>query len=114
MFSMREDEGELDEKSNVQILHIANADRQVAFYSLDVIIERYGISRARRAESKRGIREVPGHASRRFDSCGSGVRQSYRRRRKEAAEARQKVRGDKYGKAEKNRFIYLHTAGTTD
>ncbi len=31
-------EGELDEKSNVQILHIANSDKPVAFYSLDVII----------------------------------------------------------------------------
>ncbi len=31
-------EKELDEKSNVQKMHIANADRPVAFYSLDVII----------------------------------------------------------------------------
>jgi len=31
-------EGELDEKSNVQILHIANSDKPVTFYSLDVII----------------------------------------------------------------------------
>ena len=31
-------EGELDEKSNVQKMHIANSDRPVAFYSLDVII----------------------------------------------------------------------------
>ena len=31
-------EGELDEKSNVQNLHIANSDKPVAFYSLDVII----------------------------------------------------------------------------
>ena len=31
-------EGELPEKSNVQILHIANSDRPVSFYSLDVII----------------------------------------------------------------------------
>ncbi len=31
-------EGELDEKSNVQILHIANSDKPVAFYSLDVIL----------------------------------------------------------------------------
>jgi len=31
-------EGELDEKSNVQIMHIANSDKPVAFYSLDVII----------------------------------------------------------------------------
>lgn len=31
-------EGELDEKSNVQNLHIANSDKPVKFYSLDVII----------------------------------------------------------------------------
>ena len=31
-------EGELDEKSNVQNLHIANSDRPVKFYNLDVII----------------------------------------------------------------------------
>ena len=30
-------EGELDEKSNVQILHIANSDRPVTFYTLEVI-----------------------------------------------------------------------------
>lgn len=31
-------EGELDEKSNVQIMHIANVDKPVTYYSLDVII----------------------------------------------------------------------------
>ena len=31
-------EGELDEKSNVQFLHIAKSDKPVKFYSLDVII----------------------------------------------------------------------------
>lgn len=31
-------EGELDEKSNVQILHISGSDRPVKFYNLDVII----------------------------------------------------------------------------
>ena len=31
-------EGELAEKSNVQILHIANSDKPVTFYTLDVII----------------------------------------------------------------------------
>jgi hypothetical protein len=31
-------EGELDEKSNVQNLHIPNSDKPVAFYSLDVIL----------------------------------------------------------------------------
>ena len=32
------DEGELVEKSNVNFLHIANSDKPVAFYSLDVIL----------------------------------------------------------------------------
>ncbi len=31
-------EGELDEKSNVQILHISGSDRPVKYYNLDVII----------------------------------------------------------------------------
>lgn len=31
-------EGELEEKSNVQILHIANSDKPVKFYNLEVII----------------------------------------------------------------------------
>jgi prophage maintenance system killer protein len=31
-------EGELDEKSNVQKMHIANSDRPITYYSLDVII----------------------------------------------------------------------------
>jgi len=31
-------DGELDEKSNVQFLHIANSDKPTAFYNLDVII----------------------------------------------------------------------------
>jgi len=31
-------EGELDEKSNMQILHITNIDRPTSFYNLDVII----------------------------------------------------------------------------
>jgi len=32
------DEGEVDEKSNVHFLHIANSDKPVAFYNLDVIL----------------------------------------------------------------------------
>lgn len=31
-------DGELDEKSNVQKLHIANSDKPVSFYSLDIIL----------------------------------------------------------------------------
>jgi prophage maintenance system killer protein len=42
-------EGELDEKSNVQNLHIANSDKPVKFYNLDVII-----SVGYRVNSKRG------------------------------------------------------------
>jgi hypothetical protein len=44
------EEGELQEKSNVQNLHIANSDKPVKFYSLDVII-----SVGYRVKSKRGI-----------------------------------------------------------
>lgn len=43
-------EHELDEKSNVQNLHITNSDKPVAFYSLDVII-----SVGYRVKSKRGV-----------------------------------------------------------
>jgi prophage maintenance system killer protein len=42
-------EGELDEKSNVQILHIAGSDKPVKFYNLDVII-----SVGYRVKSQRG------------------------------------------------------------
>ena len=43
-------EGELDKKSNVQKMHIANSDKPVIFYSLDVII-----SVGYRVKSKNGI-----------------------------------------------------------
>ena len=43
-------DGELDRKSNVQILHIANADRPVQYYNLDVII-----SVGYRVKSNRGV-----------------------------------------------------------
>src|SRR5690554_2475676 len=42
-------EGELEEKSNVQILHISSSDRPVKFYNLDVII-----SVGYRVKSQRG------------------------------------------------------------
>lgn len=42
-------EGELNEKSNMQKMHIANSDKPVAFYSLDVII-----SVGYRVKSQRG------------------------------------------------------------
>jgi hypothetical protein len=42
-------EGELDEKSNVQILHIANSDKPVKFYNLNVVI-----SVGYRVKSQRG------------------------------------------------------------
>lgn len=41
---------ELDEKSNMHFLHIANSDKPVTFYSLDVII-----SVGYRVKSKRGV-----------------------------------------------------------
>lgn len=44
-------EGELKERGNVQKMHIANSDKPVAFYSLDVII-----SVGYRVKSKRGTR----------------------------------------------------------
>ena len=43
-------EGELEEKSNMQKIHIANSDKPVAFYSLDVII-----SVGYRVKSQRGV-----------------------------------------------------------
>lgn len=43
-------EGELDKESNVQKMHIANSDKPVQFYSLDVII-----SVGYRVKSKRGV-----------------------------------------------------------
>ena len=42
-------EGEIDEKSNMHFLHIANADRPTAFYSLDAIL-----SVGYRVKSKQG------------------------------------------------------------
>ena len=42
-------EGELDEKSNMQKMHIANSDKPVAYYNLDVII-----SVGYRVKSKQG------------------------------------------------------------
>lgn len=44
------EEGELPQKSNVQNLHIANSDKPVEFYSLDVII-----SVGYRVKSQRGV-----------------------------------------------------------
>lgn len=41
---------ELDKKSNMHFLHIANSDKPVAFYSLDVVI-----SVGYRVKSKRGV-----------------------------------------------------------
>ena len=43
-------DGEVDQKSNVHFLHIANSDKLVKMYSLDVII-----SVGYRVKSKRGI-----------------------------------------------------------
>ena len=54
---------ELDEKSNVHFLHIANSDKPVKFYSLDVII-----SVDYRVNSKRGIE---------FRRCANKVLKDY-------------------------------------
>ena len=43
-------EGEVDKESNMHFLHIANSDRPVAYYSLDVII-----SVGYRVKSQRGV-----------------------------------------------------------
>lgn len=43
-------EGEIDRKSNMQILHISSSDRPVTFYDLDVVI-----SVGYRVKSQRGV-----------------------------------------------------------
>lgn len=43
-------EGELDEKSNVQFLHISGSDKPVKFYNLDIVI-----SVGYRVKSHRGV-----------------------------------------------------------
>ncbi|MBR3903429.1 MAG: virulence RhuM family protein [Akkermansia sp.] len=60
------DEGELKKESNVQILHIANSDRPVSFYSLDVII-----SVGYRVKSQRGVQ---------FRLWASGIIKEYMRK----------------------------------
>ena len=49
-------EGELDKKSSMQKMHIANSDKPVAFYNLDVII-----SVGYRVKSKQGTQFRIGH-----------------------------------------------------
>lgn len=52
-------EGEIDRKSNVQNLHIANSDKPVAFYDLDVIISvGYRVKSQRGVEFRRWATEV--------------------------------------------------------
>ena len=52
-------EKELDEKSNVQKMHIANADRPVQFYNLDVIISvGYRVKSQRGTEFRRWANKV--------------------------------------------------------
>ena len=43
-------EGEIDQKSNMQIMHISRSDRPVTFYDLDVVI-----SVGYRVKSQRGV-----------------------------------------------------------
>jgi len=60
------EEGELQRESNVQILHIANSDKPVSFYSLDVII-----SVGYRVKSQRGVQ---------FRLWASGIIKEYMRK----------------------------------
>lgn len=60
------EEGELPRESNVQILHIANSDKPVSFYSLDVII-----SVGYRVKSQRGVQ---------FRLWASGIIKEYMRK----------------------------------
>ena len=60
------DEGELKKESNVLVLHIANSDRPVSFYSLDVII-----SVGYRVKSQRGVQ---------FRLWASGIIKEYMRK----------------------------------
>jgi hypothetical protein len=60
------DEGELPRESNVQILHVANSDKPVEFYNLDVII-----SVGYRVKSKRGTQ---------FRIWATGVLKEYMRK----------------------------------
>jgi hypothetical protein len=61
-------ENELDEKSNVQILHIAFSDRPVKYYSLDVIIS-VGHTRAG-LEGDAGFFRLSGqHRNQRVKGC---------------------------------------------
>lgn len=53
------EEGELDEKSNVHFLHIANSDKPVKYYNLDVII-----SVCYRARSQQGTQFRIGESQR--------------------------------------------------
>ena len=52
-------EGELEEESNVQILHISGSDRPVKFYRLDVIISvGYRVKAIRKQNSVSGQQRV--------------------------------------------------------
>lgn len=51
-------EGEIDEKSNVQFLHIPHSDKPVAFYNLDVIIS-IGLKNSSPAQSFPYTRSMP-------------------------------------------------------
>ena len=51
--------GEIDKKSNVQFLHIANSDKPVAFYSLDVILSvGYRVSSKKAIEFRRWANSI--------------------------------------------------------
>jgi len=81
-------EGELDEKSNMQILHIANSDRPTSFYNLDVII-----SVGYRVKSKQGIsfRQWATRVLKDYLLKGYAINQRFERIEQRVTETEQKI-----------------------
>ena len=80
-------EGELDEKSNMQKMHIANSDKPVIFYNLDVII-----SVGYRVKSQRGIQFRQWATRTLRDHIVKGYTLNERRLREESAKVREMQR----------------------
>ncbi len=82
-------EGELERESNVQKMHIANADRPVQLYSLDVII-----SVGYRVKSHRGIefRQWAGNVLRDYIVRGYAVNEKRLAALKKTVEIQTKIR----------------------
>ena len=81
-------EGELEEKSNMQILHIANSDRPAIFYNLDVII-----SVGYRVKSKRGtlFRQWATSVLRDYLLKGYTIQQRFERIEQRVSETERKI-----------------------